>query len=103
MTAVQYVIWSNKQNAWWGVGGKNYTQDIWAAGRWPLDEAERLCNIRTWEPRRPPPEVAVQAPETHLPLDTFEQIEAAPTLTRYLVDAATSVALRERALEGANR
>ncbi len=42
MTTVQYVIWSNKQNAWWGVGDKNYTQDLWEAGRWPLDKAEQL-------------------------------------------------------------
>ena len=90
------LIWSNKQNAWWGPAGKNYTQDIWEAGRWTLEDAERNCVIRTWEPGRPPPEVAVEAPETHLALSTFEEIEAAPVLTSRLVDEITRLALRER-------
>jgi hypothetical protein len=91
-----YVIWSNKQNAWWGPEGKAYTQDSWEAGRFTLDDAGQRCRIRTWEPGKLPPEVAVEAPETHLPLDTFEQIEAAPVLTRRLVDEVTRCALRER-------
>lgn len=91
-----YLIWSNKQNAWWGPGGRNYTQDIWEAGRFTLGDAEHRCSIRTWEPGEMPPEVTVEAPETHLPLDTYEQIEAAPELTRRLVEEITRVAMRER-------
>ncbi|GGN39672.1 hypothetical protein FHR83_006668 [Actinoplanes campanulatus] len=91
-----YLIWSNKQDAWRGPGGKAYTQDIWEAGRFSLNDAEARCRIRAWEPHRPPPEVVVEAPETHLPLDTFEEIEAAPELTRRLVHELTRVAMRER-------
>jgi hypothetical protein len=91
-----YLIWSNKQNAWWGADGRNYTQDIWEAGRFTLDDAERRCSIRTWEPGKPPPEVAVGAPETHLSLDTYEEIEAAPELTRRLVEDIRRVGMRER-------
>jgi hypothetical protein len=96
VTATQYVIWSNEQNAWWGPEGRYYTQDVWEAGRFDLDYAEALCRIRTWEPGTPPPEVAVEAPETRLPLDTFEQIEAAPILTRRLADEVTRVVMRNR-------
>ncbi len=95
-TATQYLIWSNKQNAWWGPDGRYYVQDVWDAGRFELADAEKRCAIRTWGPGKLPPEVAVEAPETHLPLDTFEQIEAAPTITRRLVDEVTRCAMRER-------
>ena len=95
---VMYVIWSNKQNAWWGPGGRYYTQDLWEAGRFILEDSERLCRIRTWAPNSLPPEVAVQAPEMTMRLDTYEAIEAAPELTRRLVEECTRVALRERAM-----
>jgi hypothetical protein len=94
-----YLIWSNKQNAWWGPYGTAYTQDIWEAGRFTLDDAERRSQIRMWEPGKPPPEVVVEAPETHLTLDTFEEIEAAPELTRRLVEEITRAAMRDRTLE----
>jgi hypothetical protein len=90
-----YLIWSNKQNAWWGPYGRNYTQDIWEAGRFTFDNAEHRCSIRTWEPGKPPPEVIVEAPETHLTLDTYEEIEAAPELTRRLIEDITRVGMRE--------
>lgn len=97
MTA--YLIWSNKQNAWWGPNGKRYVHDMWDAGRFTLDYAEACCRIRTWEPGTPPPEVVVQAPESHMPLDTFEQIDAAPVITMRLVGDITRKAMRDRELE----
>jgi hypothetical protein len=98
-----YLVWSNKQNAWWGPGGRNFTQDVWEAQRYTLTDAEAACSIRTWEPGKVPPEVAVQAPEMWMLLDTFEEIEAAPTLTRRLVDDVTRVAMRERAAGAVSR
>jgi hypothetical protein len=92
----KYLIWSNHQNAWWGPNGGHYVQDIWDAGRFDLDDAEQRMQIRTWEPGRLPPEVAVKAPESHMPLDTWEQIECAPEITRRMVDDITRVAARER-------
>ncbi|MEU4558568.1 hypothetical protein AB0F72_09260 [Actinoplanes sp. NPDC023936] len=98
-----YLIWSNKQNAWWGPGGKYYVQDMWEAGRIPLDYAEALCRIRTWKPGAgtPPPEVAVQAPESYLPLETYEQIEAAEVQTRVLVEQLTRKGMQDRVVEAA--
>lgn len=91
-----YLIWSNKQNAWWGPNGGNYTPDIWEAGRFTLEDAEQRCNIRTWEPGKVPPEVAVAAPETYLTLDTYEEIEAVPAFVRGVVEEITACAMRER-------
>jgi hypothetical protein len=87
-----YLVWSNKQNAWWGPGGRRYTQDLWEAQRYTLADAEAACSIRTWEPGKVPPEVAVKAPESGRPPLTDEEIRYAPKQMRRLVDDITRVA-----------
>lgn len=95
MTAM-YVVWSNKQNAWWGPGGRYYTQDVWEAQRYTLQDAEHACSLRTWESGKVPPEVAVQAPESGRPPLDAEEIQAAEVLMRRLADEVTRVGMREQ-------
>lgn len=53
MSAIAYLLWSNKHNAWWAPGAWGYTKDIVAAGRFTEAEAvERVvrsagCGDRT--------------------------------------------------------
>jgi hypothetical protein len=41
---VNYLIWSNENNAWWNADGRGYTVDIESAGRYSLQDALRICN-----------------------------------------------------------
>lgn len=94
-----YLVWSNKQNAWWGPGGRRYTQDLWEAGRYSLADAETACGMRTWEPGKVPPEVAVMAPESGREALTLDEIRCAPQQMRSLIDGVIRVVMRERAAE----
>lgn len=94
-----YLVWSNKQHAWWGPGGCRYTQDIWQAGRYTLEDAELACRMRTWEPGKVPPEVAVVAPESGRNALSLSEIQTADARTRRLAEEITLKAMRERARE----
>jgi hypothetical protein len=99
MTAV-YIVWSNKQNAWWGPGGRYYTQDVWDAQRYSLEDAEKACGIRTWEPGKVPPEVAIKAPESGRAPLAPDEVEVADALARRLAAEVTRKVMADRQREG---
>lgn len=88
MTAV-YVVWSNKQGAWWGPYGRYYVHDIWDAQRYSLEDAEKACAMRTWPESTVPPEVAVRAPESGRPPLTPDEVAAADEAGRWLAAEVT--------------
>jgi hypothetical protein len=98
-----YLVWSNKQNAWWGPGGRYYTQDLWEAQRYTIADAEHACQIRTQQPGKPSTEIAVRAPESGRPPLTDEELRYAPELMRRLVADVNRMDRRERAREEATR
>lgn len=64
-----WLVWSNEHNAYWRPNKCGYTQDVAQAGRYPVAEADSICQDA--EPGRVhlsrdgsiPPEVMVPAPE----------------------------------------
>lgn len=91
-----YLVWSNDAGTWWGPNGRAYTGDIWSAGRYTRDEAEKACAMRTWSLGAPPPEVMVLAPENDRPQFTVDDLRALPIVMRARVDAATAAAIADR-------
>lgn len=61
MNDPRYFIWSNEHGAWWRPAHRGYTQDIGEAGRYPCDEALRICEraLAGWAGRGPMPEIPV--------------------------------------------
>lgn len=94
-------MWSNKQNAWWGPNGHSYRHDVWAAGRYDLAGANDACGRRTWEKGKPPPEVAVLAPEADQPTFTPDEIRDMDAVMAKRVRKATRAAMRARTEEAA--
>lgn len=41
---MEYVIWSNEHNAWWGANHMGYYQSVENAGSYTLEEALKICN-----------------------------------------------------------
>lgn len=41
---MQYLIWSNEHNKWWGVNCRGYVDSVNEAGRFALSFAVKLCN-----------------------------------------------------------
>jgi hypothetical protein len=39
-----YLIWNNERGMWWKPSQHGYTTLTHLAGRWPLEEAEALCD-----------------------------------------------------------
>ncbi len=97
----QYLVWSNKQNAWWGPYGRYYTQDVWEAHRYTLQAAEHACTLRTQQPGKPSTEIAVKAPECGRPPFTVEELRFLPQQMRMLIDDLNRMDWRERAREEA--
>jgi len=62
----RYLVWSNKQHAWWGHRGTGYRQDVRQAGYFSLDQAQECITRRTWVPGGWSPEVAIPAPDREL-------------------------------------
>ncbi len=91
-----YLVWSNKQHAWWGPDGHDYRHDVWEAGRYSEAAARHACGLRTWEPNKLPPEVAVLAPESGRESLTPDQIRAVPDIMRQRIKEATEVAMQAR-------
>lgn len=91
-----YLVWSNKQHAWWGPKGRHYTQDVWQAGRYTQQDAGLACQMRTWEPGKQPPEVAVRAPESGRESLTIDEVRMAETFTRRLAEEITRKAMSDR-------
>lgn len=98
-----YLVWSNKQNAWWGPCSRYYTQDVWEAHRYTLEDAEAACKVRAWEPSKNSPEIAVKAPECGRPPFTDEELRFLPQQMRRLIEDLNRMDLRERTREEANR
>lgn len=44
MTAIVYLLWSNKHDAWWRPGAQGYTEDIAEAGEYT--EAEAVARVK---------------------------------------------------------
>lgn len=88
-----YLVWSNKQGAWWGPGGHGYVHDVWKAGRFDEAAATEACGRRTWERLKPPPEVMVTAPENDQATFTPDELRYMPELMSDRVAAATQAAM----------
>lgn len=41
---MEYLIWSNEHNAWWGANHMGYYQCVENAGSYTLEEALKICN-----------------------------------------------------------
>jgi hypothetical protein len=94
-----HLIWSNKQHAWWGPNGGHYTQDVWEAGRWTLEGAEKAAAIHTWAPGKRPPEVVVIAPESGRVTLTVDEFRMAEHSTRRLAEEITHKGMADRRRE----
>lgn len=47
---MQYRIFSKKHNRWWKANGCGYTNDVWIAGIYTEEEAERICHQSRLDP-----------------------------------------------------
>lgn len=58
---VDYVIWSNEHQAWWGPGKHGYTRYLTQAGHYSRAEAQLIAADARggWDPGKPPPEIAL--------------------------------------------
>lgn len=80
-----YLIWSTHHDAWWGPRYAGQTPDVWAAGRYGPNDAER--ETHAW-----PASIMVLAPEHGKTAMTLEEIQHAPRLMADRVDEALRVA-----------
>jgi hypothetical protein len=57
-----YLIWSHEHSAWWRPKRCGYTTHLKSAGRYPKDEALRICVSAHdgWSEGKPPPEIPVR-------------------------------------------
>lgn len=90
-----YLVWSNEHRAYWGPTG-GYTTDWLRAGRFNREEAAERCSRRTWEPRKPPPEVMILAPDGERDTFTIAELVAIPGQLQDSIRKATRTAIRER-------
>ena len=91
-----YLVWSNEHHAYWGPNKSGYTTSWLEAGRYTREEAAECCSRRTWEPRRPPPEVMVVAPDSERDAFTMAELCAIPQQLQDRIRKATRTAIRER-------
>jgi hypothetical protein len=91
-----YLVWSNEHHAYWGPNRSGYTTNWLQAGRYSAENAADCCRTRTWEPRKPPPEVMILAPDSER--DTFHiaELVAIPGQLQDAIRKATRAAIRER-------
>lgn len=90
-----YLVWSNEHRAYWGAGG-GYTTNWLTAGRFTQEEAAERCSRRTWEPRKPPPEVMILAPDSDKDTFTIAELCVIPQQLQDSIRKATRTAIRER-------
>jgi hypothetical protein len=90
-----YLVWSNEHHAYWGPSG-GYTTNWLTAGRFTREEAAERCNRRTWEPRKPPPEVMILAPDSERDAFTIAELCAIPGQLQEQIRKATRAAIRGR-------
>jgi len=57
-----WIVWSNEHGAFWGMDHCGYVSDVRYAGRYTTEEAKKICDWQG-EPRNPPNEVTLVAPE----------------------------------------
>jgi hypothetical protein len=43
ISTVYWLIWSNEHEAWWRPNEYGYTRDIQQAGKYPIEDARRIC------------------------------------------------------------
>jgi len=41
---MEYLVWSFEHNAWWKTGRRGYTTNIADAGKYSIEEAEKICS-----------------------------------------------------------
>lgn len=58
-----WLVWSIEHDAWWGPNHSSYYTDINAAGRYSLEEAIGICQLRSKRPNNQPCEMLVPSPE----------------------------------------
>jgi hypothetical protein len=65
LTAPMWLVWSNEHRAWWGPDRAGYCWDITAAGRYTLEEAQKIAATRLVKRGDGinPPELIQPAPE----------------------------------------
>jgi hypothetical protein len=90
-----YLVWSNHHRAYWGKSG-GYTANWLTAGRFTREEAAERCSRRTWEPRTPPPEVMILAPDSDRDAFTIAELCDIPEQLQEQVKQAIRAATRTR-------
>ncbi|MFI6296747.1 hypothetical protein ACIBEJ_34515 [Nonomuraea sp. NPDC050790] len=90
-----YLVWSNQHHAYWGQSG-GYTTNWLEAGRYTIEDAAERCGRRTWEPRRPPPEVMVLAPDGEQDTFTIAELCAIPGQLQDAIRKANRAAIINR-------
>lgn len=63
VTAEKWLVWSIEHGAWWGPNHCRYYIDIDFAGRYSLEEALSICDLRSKSPNGSPMEMIVPSPE----------------------------------------
>jgi hypothetical protein len=91
-----YLVWSNHHHAYWGPNKSGYTTNWLEAGRYSAEEAAECCSRRTWEPRKPPPEVMIPAPDSERAAFTIAELCEIPGQLQDSIRKATRTAIRER-------
>ncbi|MEV0149066.1 MULTISPECIES: hypothetical protein [unclassified Nonomuraea] len=91
-----YLVWSNEHHAYWRPNKSGYTTNWLEAGRYSEEDAAECCSRRTWEPRKPPPEVMILAPDSKQQAFTLAELCAIPGQLQDLIRQATRTAIRER-------
>ncbi|TDD54558.1 hypothetical protein E1286_05035 [Nonomuraea terrae] len=91
-----YLVWSNEHRAYWGPNKSGYTTDWLNAGRYGAKDAADCFGARSWEPRKPPPEVMVLAPDSEQSSFTIAELRALPMVLEARIVKATKAAMAER-------
>jgi len=47
LTGEHWLVWSNEHAAWWGPNRRQYFTEIESAGRYTLEEAMKICGLRS--------------------------------------------------------
>lgn len=85
----EWLVWSVYHSGWWGPAERGYFSDLAKAGRYPREQAERICaygGSKGWSADGQPSEVMVPVPAQIGAVDAARQVADEVTL---LVDEAT--------------
>ena len=96
-----YLVWSHEHQSYWRPNKSGYTTDWLHAGRYSAEDAADCCRSRSWEPRKPPPEVMILAPDSEQSSFTIAELRAVPMLLEGRINKATKAAMAERRRQAA--